>query len=384
MKQETRLSYLWRMYAGGASSDEELEELASLLNDSDNDQLIRDFHLRELQATIPASSASDARLQAILAKIGHKEEAVVLKISFYKTAWFRTAAACVMLLAGIGSYMLYNSRQHETAQNNNGLADNEIRSGNQKATLTMDDGQTIVLDSTASKLLKEKGIVNTDDALSYAHGSEAKGNNTLSTPRGGQHTLVLSDGTKVWLNAASSIVYPTTFTGPQRVVKITGEAYLQVASDKSKPFFVQAGEMEVQVLGTSFNIQAYPDEKQLQATLVEGRMRVNVYKQSQLLIPGQQAQITEDKKIILVKDPDIDKVIAWKSGLFNFNGADIKTVMKQLERWYDIEVIYEGQISQKKFKGKMDRDLTLQQVLKILKDTEVKYRLEGRKLIILP
>jgi len=223
--------------------------------------------------------------------------------------------------------------------------------------------------------------------------------NSLSTPKGGQYQLTLPDGTNVWLNAASSITFPTAFTGSQRSVEISGEVYFEVAKRLDRPFVVGVnGRQSVLVLGTQFNINGYSDEAAIQTTLIAGSVKVQCRvagltrndAASVILKPGQQAVVAasdqgaRSKKGILVNpDTDIEKVMAWKKGLFNFNGADVPTVMRQLERWYDIQVRYEGAVPVIRFKGELDRGVNLSEVLKILPEIGIQYRLEGRTLVVL-
>jgi transmembrane sensor len=296
------------------------------------------------------------------------------------------AAASILILLATSVYLntTFQKQNPESTQTQPVPQENDVLPGSAKAILTMADGQKIRLDSTARVILAEKGIVNRNALISYSPTNAASAINTLTTPRGGAYKIKLSDGTMVWLNAASSITYPTVFTGSERTVKITGEAYLEVAKDKSKPFHVQVGEMNVQVLGTSFNINAYPDEGAIKTTLLEGSVCVNAYKRLQTLIPGQQAQVSRQKAIKIVKDADIDQVMAWKNGLFNFEGASLEEVMKQLERWYDIEVVYESGVPDIEFGGKLTKDISLAGLLKALEKSKVHFRIEGRKLMVLP
>jgi transmembrane sensor len=217
--------------------------------------------------------------------------------------------------------------------------------------------------------------------------------NAISTPKGRQFQLVLPDGTKVWLNAASSLKYPTRFNGKERRVEITGEAYFEVAKNINMPFIATIppqpgglGGASVKVLGTHFNINAYANEPSLKTTLLEGSVQVTAGKNGMNLKPGQQAAISNETNhtIQLINGVDVEKVMAWKNGVFNFNEATLQEVMHQLERWYDIEVQYEPGVPQLEFVGKMGRDLSLNNVLRGLELSKVHFRLEGRKLTVMP
>jgi transmembrane sensor len=296
------------------------------------------------------------------------------RVHFLKTAWVRYAAA-IIILFGIGAY-LWNTQQKEKPL----ITDmkpvpvkNDITPGSNKAMLTLSDGRKVEL-TPETKSIAEAGIniQNQNGKLEYGKADKVVFN-TMSTPRGGQYQLTLPDGTNVWLNAASSITYPTAFVNNSREVTITGEAYFEVAKNKAKPFKVNTRTDRITVLGTAFNIQAYPDEASMKTSLVEGSVKIA----NAVLKPGQ-AYI--NGKIVLT---NIDHDVAWKTGMFNFEEADVKTVMRQIARWYDVEIVYEGEIPATRFVGEMTRNINLSGVLDILKAAGVKFRLEeGRKLIV--
>ncbi len=204
----------------------------------------------------------------------------------------------------------------------------------------------------------------------------------MSTPKGGQYCLSLPDGSKVWLNAASSIKFPVAFTGKERKVWINGEAYFEVARNKQKPFIVAFDETEVKVLGTSFNVSSYNDESVNVTTLIEGSVSVQTAKDELILKPGEQA--TGKGNLKLNTKANIEQVMAWRNGAFDFNDQDFVACMRQLERWYDIRVVYDGPKPTAKFLGEVDRNLTLTQVLKVLEGVTAKFRLEGRTLHVRP
>jgi ferric-dicitrate binding protein FerR (iron transport regulator) len=207
--------------------------------------------------------------------------------------------------------------------------------------------------------------------------------NSLSTPKGRQFQLILPDGSKVWLNAASSLKYPTVFAGNERRVAVTGEVYFEVAKNPHQPFIVDINDQsQIHVLGTQFNINAYENENAIKTTLVEGSLKFKS-KDSVILKPGQQAILT-NAKLTTDKNADIDKATAWKRGIFNFEDATLEEVMRQIERWYDIEVIYEKGIPNIRFGGKLRSDLSLSGLLRSLQESEVHFRVEGRKVIVLP
>jgi ferric-dicitrate binding protein FerR (iron transport regulator) len=212
--------------------------------------------------------------------------------------------------------------------------------------------------------------------------------NTIATPRGGQYQLVLADGSKVWLNASSGLRYPTAFTGKERRVELTGEGYFEVAKNASMPFHVQVNQMDVEVLGTHFNINAYDDESAVKTTLLEGSVKVvkretaNVKENPIVLQPGQQAEMKPHSPLAINHSPNIEEVMAWKNGLFQFKAAGIETVLRQAARWYDVEFVYKGNIPEK-FSGQISRSANAEQLLKILELTgKVKFEINGKTIIV--
>jgi ferric-dicitrate binding protein FerR (iron transport regulator) len=205
--------------------------------------------------------------------------------------------------------------------------------------------------------------------------------NTVTTPKGGQYQILLPDGSKVWLNAASSIRFPTIFTD-KRSVAITGEVYFEIARDREKPFEVASRSQVIQVVGTSFNVNAYEDEDAVQSTLVDGSIVVKAAGEELRLQRGQQSIVRSG--LTLEKTADLSKVMAWKNGYFNFNGSDIRAAMRVIARWYDLEIVYEGQPGNIEIMGEMERSLSLSQVMNVLKNLHVNYRMEGKKIIMMP
>jgi ferric-dicitrate binding protein FerR (iron transport regulator) len=266
--------------------------------------------------------------------------------------------------------------------------------GGDKAMLTLADGTTIVLDSSQNGLLLQQGnvkVIKAGGQLAYDKDHNPPGKtgeityNTLSTPRGGQYLLQLEDGSKVWLNAASSIRYPTFFGNKERVVELTGEAYLEIAKNPTRPFRVMVRGMQVEVLGTRFNINAYGDEQTINTTLLEGSVKLSLPgKASNILKPGQQAQLNTAGIINIVEGVDLEEVVAWKEGLFQFNRAGLHTVMRQIARWYNIDIVFEGNLPTRYFGGKISRNSNITEVLRVLQLSKIKVTIEGRKLTVSP
>nr|WP_247679800.1 FecR family protein [Chitinophaga polysaccharea] len=214
--------------------------------------------------------------------------------------------------------------------------------------------------------------------------SQQQAFNVLTTPAGGQYQLVLPDGTKVWLNAASSLRFPAGFDGKERRVELSGEAYFEVAQDTKMPFVVQSGDKQVQVLGTHFNLMAYQEEPSTDVTLLEGVVKVIHRADTALLKPGQQAKLADARRIQLVPHADTEKIIAWKNGFFSLNGEGTEVVMRQLARWYNAEIVYAGKVPDLKFEGSIKRSYELADVLAILEESGIHFKIDGRKIIVLP
>ena len=209
--------------------------------------------------------------------------------------------------------------------------------------------------------------------------------NTVTTPKGGQYRLLLADGTRVWLNSASSLRYPSAFAGDTRTVELSGEAYFEVAKNIDHPFIVNSKDISVKVLGTHFDIMAYADEDALNTTLIEGAVLVSQGSQSRILAPGQQALVAGNNSIISVQAADTDKAIAWTTGFFKFNHTDLHTIMREIARWYDIDIVYETNDNTETYGGRIRRDLNLSSLIKFLEANGIHhFRIDGKKLTVLP
>lgn len=304
--------------------------------------------------------------------------------------WTYAAAAAVLALVAVGGIFLFPRKQTPTvAISEKSVFHNDIKPGGNKATLTLANGSTVVLDDVVTDSLAPQGssrITRTGNGqLSYQQSGAPQEvvYNTLSTPTGGQFRLTLPDGSRVWLNASSSITFPTAFTGKDRIVMLKGEAYLEVSHNPQQPFKVKVRDMEVSVLGTHFNINAYPDEMGVRTTLLEGSVRVNNDGQSYMLKPGQQAQLQPNGQFSL-QTVETEDITAWKDGQFTFNDADIHTVMRQVARWYGAEVVYQGNVTHH-FMGTIPRDVPVSRLLKMLELTgRVSFVVEGNKIIVKP
>ncbi|MVT12249.1 FecR family protein [Chitinophaga tropicalis] len=310
---------------------------------------------------------------------------VMAKLISASSYWWAAAVILMICCAGGYYFFLRSSRQQPVLVTNDTTYKNDIAPGGNRALLTLSDGSTVPLDSAGNQLIHQgtTTIQQNNGQLQYkaAAGTAGIGYNTLTTPRGGQFRVRLPDGTRVWLNAASSIRYPTAFEGKERRVTITGEAYFEIAGNAAMPFVVNIdNRADVEVLGTHFNINAYRDEAAINTTLLEGKIRVK----GTVLNPGQQASLAANGQMRVLNDVDTMQVVAWKEGWFQFHTASLQEVMRQMARWYDIEINYQGNIDDVTFEGRMQRDLSLTQVLRILEKYHVRFRIEGKTITVLP
>jgi transmembrane sensor len=303
------------------------------------------------------------------------------------------AAASVILLISAGGYWWWNSKPQKQ-EHQDVVTKNEqpppVVPGSFKARLTLADGSVVILDSAALGKLTTQGstsIENKNGQLVYdgkrGVGGEKVLYNTLTTGRGESYSVVLADGTKVWLNAASSVHYPLNFPGAERLVTVDGEAYFEVAKNQHQPFIVQANGMQIRVTGTIFNVNAYPEEKAVTTTLIEGQVQLTSRAHTEVLAPGQQGQLLPSGALRVRKAADIEKVVGWQKGLFVFDGDDVETLMNELARWYDVRVVYKGTIKDK-FTGVISRKVPLSVLLETLEKSTVHFKIEDRTITVTP
>lgn len=391
---QQRLIYLYERWLTKTASKSERQEFIALLGTLDPENelapLMKEAWLKIKEEEGLFSDEQKINLaNAVLAKAAIQPETVtpVRRMQSFPNKWFRYAAAVVLLLGIAFVYYLAVDKQPTTdPQTLSDTKPSNILPGGDRAILTLADGTEIVLDSASNGTLAEQGnarvvkLANGQIAYDQQGKSQTEMLNTMRTPKGGLYQLTLPDGSRVWLNAASSITFPAAFIGKERKVKITGEAYFEVARDQSKPFLVDIdGASLVEVLGTSFNINAYRDDNNIRSTLISGSIKVsseNRKSETAILKPGQ--TFMEGK----IASLDIARVLAWKNGILDFTGRSFQSIMKDVERWYDIEVQYSGAIPDFKLKGEMDRGVQLDDLMKFLQQYGLQTRLENRKLII--
>lgn len=379
--EKQKIKELFHKYAAGQCSDAEKV-------------LVEQFYER-----LTASSSDDAFIDEFIQN-DINEIYKHLPIRHKNTRsrfWPQIAAAAILLIFMSIGFYFYNRTTNSVSQDRIHLQVSsdtaDILPGSDKAILHLSDGSTIRLDDTKEgSITKQEGIkiIKNEGLLVYNKeiSAEIARSNTLSTPKGGQYKVILADGTKVWLNAASSITYPTSFLGKERKVMLEGEAYFEVAKNKDQPFKVVTKQQELEVLGTNFNVNSYSDEPDIKTTLLSGSVKVsdNNNKQSTLLKPGEQSTLKKNGNIH-VSSINTENVIAWKSGLFQFHDSDIQQAMRQLARWYDIDIEFEGLIPNIKLWGEVHRNANAKEALEVLSYFDLKYRIvaEGnaKKIIII-
>ncbi|MBL7736863.1 MAG: DUF4974 domain-containing protein [Chitinophagaceae bacterium] len=394
------LRNLVQKYLAETLSAEELDQLRYLLAEDDS-ELILDQEFSDLFKT-------QMRQEYVLPEIDHRIRQYVMdhlrddreksnsndvyrtvRGMYFLSRWGWVAASVVLVMAA-GAYF-WKANEKDTLQTTVSVSAADIAPGRDGAILTLADGTQVVLDSLGNGVVaSQKGaqVLLKSRQLTYSPTGETTDEasfNTMTTPKGRQFEIKLPDGTKAWLNSASSIRFPTAFIGKERIVYITGEVYFEVAKNFNMPFKAIINETSsVEVLGTHFNVNAYLNENSVNTTLLEGAVRVSYSGKTQSLLPGQQARLS-NQNIVVDQSPDLEQIMGWKKGLFIFNNDDVYTVIRQLERWYDIDVRFENDIPKKQFNGKVQRNLQLSQILKVLEGVGIQFRMEGeRRLVVYP
>ncbi|HTI11433.1 MAG TPA: FecR domain-containing protein [Puia sp.] len=393
-----RISYLLQQYSSGRATKEEVEEMFGLMRSEESSALLKDLILdkhndEEEEISLPSRNWD---------RMWHAVRSVTnlpARKKVFSLGWGRVAAAVlIVVMSGVAYRILHKTNVNKTISQVH--YSNDILPGSNKAILTLANGATIVLDSVHNGLIGRQGntsIVKVDaGALAYDTRSKHEGEilyNAISTPRGGQYQVILPDGSKVWLNAASSLRFPTSFVGKERLVELTGEAYFEIAKNRAMPFRVYvvpplgSGRegMNVQVLGTHFNIKAYENEQSIRTTLLEGAVKVKFSGPEVQLQPGRQAIADNGANMLRVVDANTEQVVAWKNGLFRFKETSIRELMREVERWYNVEVVYNTEKTDQDFTGIVPRTQNISALLNTLELTgTVHFKIEGRKIIVLP
>jgi transmembrane sensor len=355
-------------------------------------KLVEAFFIRDLEEStfVPGleeiEDAGKRIKEKLLTKISDDQPVVIRS-----TLWPKLiAAAAILIFFGVGFFLLKKPSGPPVIA---AAKIHDIPPGGNRAILTLANGKQIILSGAKNGMLARQGNIavnKTEDGKLVYDGPETNDQksisyNTMSTPRGGQYQIRLSDGTNVWLNAASSIKYPTTFSGDARIVEITGEAYFEVAHNKAMPFRVISKGQVTEVLGTHFNINSYDDEPVAKTTLFEGSVKISNGKQTILIKPGEQAVITRGAGIAEIQishEVNEEQILAWKNGEFSFDDTDIQTVMRQIGRWYNVEITYETNAPSRGLSGTFSRNMNASKVLQLLSFTGIKFKIEGKKIIV--
>jgi transmembrane sensor len=395
MNNRQELTTLFKRYLANQCSEEEERIFLKLLKSKEHELFLKDLIDAELKQDVDPQFKTQPEVKAELKQV---RKNIIQQINKTKASehtsknrlWFKIAAVLLLCTGAVFFKINYGKQGH--------LAD--VAPGGNKAVLTLADGSKIILDKADNGNLANQGgvrITKADDrqlvyTLNANSGQTEHVNevltNTISTPRGGQYQVNLPDGTRVWLNAASSLKFPLSFAGlKERKVELKGEAYFEVERDVSKPFVVQSDQQIVQVLGTHFNINSYSDEPDTKTTLLEGAVKVTALKGAKVeqafLKPGQQSRINSASRHVNVVSVDPMVEIAWKNGQFFFENESIENIMKQISRWYDVEVIYEDEIAGKTVWGSVTRYANVSKVLSILELTGgIHFKVEGRRIIV--
>lgn len=398
MDQPTRFEYLIDRLRSASATEPELRELLSLINQAS--QISADDVNQTLQRIwndLPPDSRqlneqeSNQILNQILnpVKENRTSASIVKKISFRKIA---AAAAILVCICTAGWFYGFKKTKEETPASVIAKYDQppQILPGTNKAELILEDGSSVSLDSAGNGNIASQGNMNIKSVNGHIFYTPANDNavsqtiahNILRTPKGGFYQLTLSDGTKLWLNAASSLRYPVTFSNTERVVELNGEGYFEVAKDERRPFKVLVKGINIEVLGTHFNVMAYDNESAIKTTLLEGSVKLRGLGDDAILSPGQQAKQMDNGRMEIINGVNLEEVVAWKNGYFHFERAGLEVLMRQIERWYDVEVIYDGPVQQRAFGGKISRSSNIKDVLKILALSKVSFRIENKTIIV--
>lgn len=359
---------LVKRYLDNTASQEELDLFFHLLQEGK-----LDTYLEEM------SHAAQSSAPVVQLEIETKK----LRRSF---GFLRYAIAASLILAISTATYLFN--QNKSATSPQALVRTNLQPqaapGSKKAILLLSDGRKILLDESEQTIHDANAnIISEDNRLVYqSNPSTQIAYNTITTPKGGEYKLSLPDGSQVWLNAESSLRYPTAFSGAERVVELTGEAYFEVAKNREQPFIVHSKEAEVKVLGTHFNVMAYDDENYMKTTLEEGAVLLKKNGKEVMLKPGEGGTIVKGSGTIAVAKTDINQDLAWKNGNFYFQKTELAAIMKQIARWYDLEIRYAGAVPKKRFVGKISRNTNLSDVLDVLRLSDVRFSMTGKTLIV--
>lgn len=395
MTEEEKIKKLFSRFLKNECDEDEIRLLLLYFKLEDKKELLMKLIREEAEhdeGAALSSEFSNLILNQTYEKINRHVTSRASMPLISRKIWLGWTAAVIafVLSSGVVYYFLYgNSGSQVVKTPEPQLPAFDVSPAANNAVLTLENGETIILDSAANGPLIQQGnmqVTKVDGQIIYMKSGEqgAVSYNTITTPPGRQYQIILSDGSKVWLNAASALQFPAPFSGKERRVQLRGEGYFEVTESAEIPFKVETNKLEVKVLGTRFNVHSYEDETILRTTLLEGRVSINCRSESIVLLPGQQANLDIDGNLEILQNVEVDEIVAWKEGKFQFQKANIEEVMREVARWYNVEIEYEGPVNSH-FGGSISRDADLRQVLQMLQLTgEVKFRVEGKTVVVLP
>jgi len=434
--QSQHILYLLERHLAGQLTESQRNELDEIMQNNDCEDVVKECLLLLMErANEGAQSGGDLILQNILSVDKTADQPVETRggvLFFWRRPMVRRFAAAAVILAAVaGTWFFLREHRAGPAVATVTPKATTIKPGTNRAVLTLANGQQIVLDDAHNGVLGQQGktsVIKLDSGqLAYADAGGTAANtgtaanpgnsgatghpgnpgnpgatgnsgnpgnpgnpptsailfNTIATPRGGQYQVTLPDHTKVWLNAESSLRFPTAFTDKQRTVELTGEAYFEVAPNKNQPFLVKAGSTETRVLGTQFNVMAYGDEGPVRTTLIEGSVRMGQGQANALLVPGQQGQWDATNGKMATRMVNTRQVTAWKDGYYYFDRTSVQSVMRQIARWYDVQIVYQGQAPRDEIVGKIPRTADVSEVLHVMELIGIRFRIEGRTITVL-
>ncbi|SDL66023.1 FecR family protein [Pedobacter sp. ok626] len=386
MKNIQELQLLYQKYLNDELAAIEIKQLLQALGDIPEDKLcaITGSGLSNIHVNVEKDQEESKRLQQVLNRIKRDHIQVKGTLSLRANWLFRISiAASIAVILSVGLYLYHKPAIPVTFT--------QIKPGGNKAILTLSNGTIIDLtDIQNGQITSEKGLTiqkTKNGQLRYNAdaSTDVVGYHTIATPKGGKYQVILADQTVVWLNAASSLKFPASFTGKERNVELVGEAYFEVAKDSLHPFIVAVAGQQVKVLGTHFNINAYTDEDVVNTTLLEGKVQISKGNSRKELLPGDQALTSfESNTISVSKSDDTESAIAWKNDVFYFDEASVAVIMRQISRWYDVEVMYKGAPPAGVFSGKISRNSSLPELIKRLSYAGLNCKVKNGRLIVEP
>ncbi len=382
-----RFTQLLKAFSEGTCSEEEKTALMALIRDPANTELLQAYIEESIKNGTNSYDIDAIRAEEIFQKVLHSQTEATTPVR--SISYMKWAAAILIILSTAIYYLLLNKKTEDSPSLAQSKSQDVILPASNKAMLTLADGSVIPLDNISEKTLLSQGETNiirlNDGSILYKAGvaeDTVISYNTISTPKGGQYQIILPDSTHVWLNAASSIRFPTSFKNDTRTVELSGEAYFEVTENKTKPFLVKVQESTITVLGTSFNINAYADEHDINTTLLEGSVKFDRNNIAKKINPGEQIIYNTLSNSMNIRDADIRQVMSWKNGFFEFDNMELSVIMRQIARWYDVELEFHRALPDLKLSGGISRKLTLQDLQKLMEANGVLFSIEGKKIIV--